>query len=264
MRKESPLEYVEKHKEGVNEEKLEAAIKKLAEPIGGIEYKDSDEVALENGPFALDFKYDGLEKDSSAIPVARGLALKPEQLREIKELHLSRSDRGKRLSLSDVIPGNFRVLFAPNSREKWSDFANLTEKTIVLNGDVAAPSTLLALLHEAGHVHASPKEGADSFAPEPNQDRRTVNAVDVAKKLLNERDAWAYALRTIKPFLDQEKGEQFSITKDDALVFAKGECLKSYNDWAQGQIGTMSGMHQFAMDIWDDFEREEYNENLNS
>jgi len=262
MRKESPLEYVEKHKEAADEERLRVAIEDLSGPIGGVEYKDSGDGALENGPFALEFKYGELEKDRPAILAARGMKLNPEQLRELRGLNLSRSDRGRQISLSDIIPSDFRVLFAPNSGEKWSDFVNLKEKMIVLNGDIATPLTLLALLHEAGHIHAAPKKENDNFSPEPNQNRKTINAMDVAKKLLNERDAWAYALRTIKPFLDQEKRKSFFIVKEDVLTFAKSECLRSYNDWAQGQIGTMSGMHQFAMDLWDDFEVGEEDESF--
>ena len=147
--KESPSEYISKHTEEIDENRLEAAVAALSRPLGGVEYRDEDDVSIENNPFVLKFSY-GVAPDEFPKMTKEGQTLNQNDLRELNSLQLARNDRGVSLELKDIVPQDCKVFFAPNDHDKnWSSFA-AGDKTIVLNGDVAKPEIILHLLHEAG------------------------------------------------------------------------------------------------------------------
>lgn len=174
-------------------------------------------------------------------------------MRVIQDLEISRTDKHRSVRFSKIIPDDFRVLVAPNyTGEWWSSFVNQDKKIIVINGDITTPEKWLTLLHEGGHIAARLKEETDCFSPELNANRRTVNANEAAKKLLNERDAWAYGFKKGKPIFNTKPSRDFSVQKSDAILFAKSECLRSYNEWVGQQVRNNSAIHHFAMDFMDE------------
>ena len=252
MRSESPLQYLEKHDEPTDPRKLETALRNLSEPIGRVEYSSDDEVNIKSDSFNLGYKY--YQISDIDLDTLSDLNIQTEDIKGIKNLHFGKANNSASINFNEIIPEGYRVYMVSGHKSQWSDFVSIKDKIIVLNGDIRIPETILALLHEIGHIHADPKKQEDSFAPEPNQDRRTINADDLARKLLNERDAWAYALKKIKPFFYKGEDQDKAIRKEDVIAYAKDKCLQSYNKWASKLIDERYSAHHFAMDYFDDID----------
>ncbi|MCX6793206.1 MAG: hypothetical protein NTY12_04225 [Candidatus Falkowbacteria bacterium] len=115
-------------------------------------------------------------------------------------------------------------------------FINMGHKVIFLEQDPWTPEGLVALLHEVGHY----KDYVRS-----NHNQRTIKKISrhLIKKdlgtesegevvLKEERDAWAFALRDLKPFK-----EDLDIYLDELEEEIHGLCLKSYSDFIKETLG---------------------------
>ena len=132
------------------------------------------------------------------------------------------------------LPGYIIFFHIIDEGQKQSS-ANPEAKYIIIRGDISTPATILGLLHEIGHCKEY--EESDEF------EKRTfdryhkalriggsLSAETLAKVLKRERDAWAYALRKIRPILGK------TITKDDVLTYIHGYALLSYSETIRRKI----------------------------
>jgi|GEM_PF-4197396 len=252
MKQESPSEYINKHTIGetVDEEKIKRAKEALSKPIGEVKWAESGIIKVENIPFVMEFSYVPISEEiaKSIWQDPRRKNINLDTLREITTWTLTREDNGATLSLSDILPEGYRVFFSTVAQD-GSSYVVMDESggTVVLNAEITKPEMIIHLLHEAGHVHEKTDEMR--FSPTNNPDVSSkVYKGDLAVKLLSERNAWAYALRRLKPFVDQEPTSGFSIQKNDVLTLANNWALKSYQDSIKDETSSRVAMSHFNQD----------------
>lgn len=251
MNPELPHDYIKTHttKESIDEEVLQQALESLSKPIGKIEYSKSGNIKIENQPFVLEFSY---------AKVSRGVAESfekhprykepdPDTLLELLSWKLTRTDRNVSLTLDYIIPDNYKIYFSPTTQD-WSSYVKIGDKDtrIVLSGDITTPIIILELLHEAGHIHE--KTDDPRFIKTKPEETSTIYTNDLADKLLSERNAWAFAIKKIKPFLDKDESKGFVIKKDDVLTVAKDWALESYLTSIKSDINDRVAMSHFYQD----------------
>ncbi len=232
MRPESPSEYLNKHipKDETSNEEFFAAKEILSKPFGEITYQnEGGDVKIENPPFELEISYEPLtQEDKKPFQPHEPT---PDTLMRLKTFTLSRRDKNISVQLFDIVPPDYNVYFDTTAADH-SDIVYPDSKRIVLFGKLAAPKTILGLFHEGGHIIEQAK-GEAEFGPE----KHSTQLVDhLARQLLSERDAWAFALKKIKPFLDEEEGDQFTIQRDAVIEHIKNYALRTYTDSIKNSV----------------------------
>lgn len=135
----------------------------------------------------------------------------------------------------------FRAENKTPSQEGVSIDQSKTEsnKAVIMGSNIASPENIIAFLHEMGHVMAKPPSKAtlqrQNYIESLNnrkflepEDR--INTDEIFKKiaddiLLEERDAWAWALNKLRPFI-----KSGAINKDVLLKTVHQYALKSYSN----------------------------------
>lgn len=260
MRPETGGEYIRKHIEKQDEPKVEQAHERLSVPFGVVEYGKSGIERVENFPFILEFSYDSLPDDSEPITASSdGLKVDARNFKYLKSFKLRRVDKDIDLNLSEIVPGDYSVYISPDrTDDSWNSVCDFNNKRIIVGGDITKPEYILHLLHEAGHAQISESTNRDQdFQSEKNW-RKVADQSAIAKKLLEERDSHAFALKKIKPFVDKEQTGNFSILKGDCLTLMHKWALESYATAAKEQATRNQDAHHFAMDYWDDWMENEY------
>ncbi len=245
MRPETPSQYLEKHlSQEMDEQSVTNAIRRLEVPFGEATYEGESKIEVKKEPFMVTLEYTEIRPDNPVLDKTRDTHV---VLYRVDELTINRTDVGT-LSISAFVPEGWHVYFDPSETEETS-YADLHEKMIVLRRDPLQPIGLLTLLHEIGHTYESemPKE----FTQETFENRNTFDQTDLAAKLQSERDAWAFAFKKIRPFLDASPTNGFSIQRQDALVYAKKYALQSYDIWVRSQQSERRTMTDFAKDYYD-------------
>jgi len=99
--------------------------------------------------------------------------------------------------------------------------------TILISGDITRLETILGLLHEMGHL--SDKTEMNWFAMRRYTQGERISVREAKQILRYERNAWAFAIRKIKPFLDKD-------TKEQVIHFMHEDALKSHSEQIREQI----------------------------
>lgn len=255
MRPETGGEYIRKHTEEQDQSKVEQAKERLSIPFGEVVYADSGSERIENYPYAIEFSYGSLPENTDPILVNnKGLKVEAKHFRLLKYLNIKRVDKNVELKLSDIIPEDCTVLISPDrTDDSWNSIHNPNNHRIIVGGDITKPEYILHLLHEAGHAHiANNLDRDEKFKSEINW-RKNADQGQIARKLLEERDSHAFALKKFRPFMDKEGTGNFSIIKDDCLALMHEWALLSYYEEARNLASLNQSMHHFAMDYWEDW-----------
>lgn len=98
---------------------------------------------------------------------------------------------------------------------------SMWERIVLVEGDLADIDTLLALMHEIGHVVIKDTQAGSETRQRAfkrfDQNMRLGNR-DAAAVLREERDAWAFALKKLRPLITSENWPKIkSAIHDDAL-----------------------------------------------
>lgn len=118
---------------------------------------------------------------------------------------------------------------------------------VILNGDIASPEMIVHLVHEAGHVYEKTDDARFSSMNEHDVSSK-VYIGDLAEKLLSERNAWAFGLKKLKPFLEKNKIDGFSIQRDDVLAIVKNQALQNYHESIKSDTDSRVAMSHFDHD----------------
>jgi hypothetical protein len=259
MRPETGGEYIIKHEEVQDEEKVSEARENLSVPLGTVEYADSGREKIENFPFVLEFSYQSLPENAGLVRVgSNGKQIPANNFRLITDFQITRTDKNITLGLVDILPPEYEVYICPwRTDDEWNSTCYTTNRRLVIGGDITKPEYILHLLHEAGHAQISDFGGSDQhFMPEENW-RKVASQSSEAAKLLNERDADAFALKRFRAFLDKNKTDNFTILKNDFLTLMHQWALESYSSAAKSSASLNQEMQHYAMDWWDDFANDE-------
>jgi hypothetical protein len=245
---------------------LEAAMGRLSAPLGLIDYKENDSVALSTEGAQLSFEYSPINKESRKIVedfleyikkhknYADNKFLVADEWREIQRLKILKNKVEDRADLEKITSFGYKIFFFP-SKNKVNGWAYKEAKSIFIIGDMAAPITVVTLLHEIGHAYDF--ENLDKM----KKNKLVTDGIhdDKAEELRRERVASAFALKAITPLFSKK-----STFKRDALTFLKYYALESYNDSIKQALASHAFMHhtmgkdvQENLELWEKEEREQ-------
>lgn len=250
MRRETPSEYLEKYQQEPIDAETQRRIDELNTPWVEVEYRDGGKVETARGNLNLAFEYVAVPKDISTTFTEKGRS--DDDYFELINLEIQDVNSGVRRNVQDVLPSDFKVYFSLSQKGDETCYVYIEGKRVVLHGDPASPRIFLALFHEIGHIYEQRNE--KTFAPEQYVNRKSVDVTDVAKKVHSERDAWAFALKYLRPLLTRTPDDQGALLADDALAFAKNVALHSYSQGAQMDVAERRSMASFAWGYVDDYE----------
>lgn len=114
----------------------------------------------------------------------------------------------------NILPEDYIFLINPSAEYKGG-LALTNNKVVLLGGDVTAPSTIITLLHEIGHIR-TPKEKL-KVTSESDRDHF------LAERLQSERMANAFVLKNIRRFLKEGQ------LRDDVLLEVIHQMQGSYD-----------------------------------
>lgn len=231
----------------------EANRNNLSQPYQQIEYKDADEVNIQNGPFRVSFGYERID-ERGEDEALNDVFINLDKLRKVTHYSFSRTDRKQSpIVLNDLLPKGYKVIFKPGENKSCALIAGYN--IIMVQGDLATPVTLIDLLHEVGHAwdyEGQPDKVAKRKYSEPYL---TLNAgfatkEDMKKVLKMERNAWAFTLKALRPFLDgkNEKEVDYPLKRADIQ-----SCI---HDYSLSTYGRLIGEQLFAMDSFADIKGE--------
>ena len=252
MRPESPSQYLEKYKQEPIDAETQKRIDAMSAPWGETKYQDNGIVDVEHKNLHLRFEYAAVPHEVSSAFSERGL--QEHDFFEVSNLTIQDVENDVERKMDEVLPPDFSVYFTLSEAGEETCYVVIEDKRIVLFGDPSSPRILLSLFHEIGHIYEQKNE--KKFAPEEYQDRKSVDVTSIAKRVHSERDAWAFALKYLRPILTRTKDVDGAISADDALAFAKNVALHSYSEDAKDKVAQNRAMAHFAWDYMDDYEDE--------
>jgi len=252
-RNESPSDYIEKHTgEIVKQNEAEKSLEILSRKIGEVDYQESGSIEIKNQSLFLKLEYDNPPLDVADFNT-RILENYPEFMKNFLELKSFKLESflGKKavLDLADILPSDYKVFFNPKTNVSIS-YCSISNKKIFISGDLSSPKNILTLLHEIGHIYDSTKRETSFSQKQSNEEQQE----DLAQKLLSERNSWAFAIKTIKPFLSNEENAGAYFSKKDLKNFIKGpRALASHIQGIQQDLLIRKSMRHFNQDFMEDW-----------
>lgn len=233
------------------EQKLEPRIDKPALPAEiflkplakNIKYEKKGVVKIEKGDLTLEFSYSSISRKDKA----EFYTVEPEIWRKLDSFIL-KTKKGKPLDLSDIFKSGYKVFFKTTDYSRFGGDTDVENKYCFTNTNLLKPATILGIVHELGHCVSY--QELKKKDPEKAQEQ-TLNLLDYHffarpglisdKKILRqifktilkeERIAWAFALKKIKPLLTSD-----IFTKENVLKYIHNYALKTYSDLFRLKLG---------------------------
>ncbi|KKR20434.1 MAG: hypothetical protein UT48_C0018G0027 [Parcubacteria group bacterium GW2011_GWE2_39_37] len=219
----------------------------LTERIGSTEFDAEGKIELKNSILDLSIVYG---KELEAVNLAKGSEIYKKEdddnWRMLHELKLN-DCKGNELDLSPYLD-KYRTAFLIKTNKKNGGrffFDDSYQPAITVRADVLSMNGIITLLHEIGHlelINKQVKTGPDKnyyysravsyiktfnkklFTKEERENPDFLEYI-ASYVLQTERDAWAFCLNKLRPFI-----RAGSINKEDILVMAHDWALQSYND----------------------------------
>lgn len=247
-------EYLDSHLESGPGWAGEGAKRLLTIPFREVRYRPEGKLMVKRGPFRL--KIDYQKPDITEIPPEATMQIitdENESWKILNNLVFWRKDRhAPSLELTDIIPEGYKVLFKSPTGQQVGEpeqdtrcFVDVEHKMYHIKGDLATPAALLNLLHEVGHSYDYEQQ-ASSIKPSEFDDAHGVlkeggfllTEEAMATVLRRERNAWAYALKKIRPFLDRDaSSSEYSITTSEVRDYIMDYCLRTYGEGIREKLG---------------------------
>ncbi|OGD67549.1 hypothetical protein A3F08_00775 [Candidatus Berkelbacteria bacterium RIFCSPHIGHO2_12_FULL_36_9] len=127
---------------------------------------------------------------------------------EITDLTISRPESRDLVNIRDFLSKEFIILcntkLEDQKDEKEILSSSASRDLMILVGNPTDLDCLLTLFHEIGH--SQQRKGYSEINERYNK-KFPLNRQEVAKILENERNAWAFALKSLKPFLGKDDRE---------------------------------------------------------
>lgn len=210
----------------------------LEYPLADIKYENQGEVKLEAGNIHINYDYQPasmelLSQDDN-----------PAKWRKITNLTIENVSNGARINIFDLLPPEYRIvvrdwhnMFGVSRYDETANVGVSPDLKVIKVGDnIQVPAVLVALFHEIGHVASESTHPEYSWGEEMAKARGAIKTFHQplseemqSKILMSERDAWGFALKTLKPLLEGQS--------DDAIFTMKriqdhthNNSLKKYSD----------------------------------
>lgn len=172
----------------------------------------SAELIIEDNRIRYTYKQiDDLPATSRESGLIEAIREDPHQYRELLTAEIENDQSGAVLDLIDELPEGWRVFI--DTYGDANDECFLEEKAIRISRNLGSSEQFYILAHEIGHAHG------DKAHPHLSKDGLIESNSQYHARLLEcERDAHAYALGRLRPFLVDDPNQAFSRQ-------AIGECL---------------------------------------
>ncbi|HEY4715469.1 MAG TPA: hypothetical protein VIH31_03105 [Candidatus Paceibacterota bacterium] len=224
------------------------SIERLEQPFTTVEYKDQDQVSLEKGKLNLSFNYQDLpkhllinkikdieqleKKDQRIVEMMR---FKPQSFKELTDYSLKNSQ--DKIDLFNLLPAGYKVYFS-STGDQLISAVDLKNGILLINEFKINPKTILTIFHETGHVLKYGKMNDQNQRDflKANRDFKMSSDLygsnafkltkdDLSVVLKSERDAWAFTLKTLKPFF-----KDMEIEMQDLKAFVHDFALQTYSE----------------------------------
>ncbi len=161
-----------------------------------------------------------------------------DNFRVVRSLKLSNKDRSVVLDLNDLVPVGTNMLIDVNALgvSRLNNY-NSKNNTITVGKDLRTAEGLVTLLHEVGHARTQ-QNGEGGFTREQldeatfyrqflrsNDDASEIPQAVLETILKDERFAWEFAIKSLRPFLNADSGSSFN---EDSVKHYASEWLSSY------------------------------------
>jgi hypothetical protein len=208
----------------------------MREPIGDVEYMRNGDVCVENEKLKVKFKYGFADyrdfvRGPDEIEGLLGNTDPSNDWRILEQFSIIDKQTNTEVDILTELPEGYRILFNP-FLEVYNGNANVIEKGCLVKGDIASIAGILIILHEIGHC--VDYERTDDKSEWRNARARIEDSSNYEKLklvLLKERNAWAYALNKVRPFL-----RSGAFPKEEILKNIHGRSLFSYCDMIQEKM----------------------------
>lgn len=209
----------------------------LYKPADNVDYQRKGTVESSFGNSRLNFSYGPVDK----LPfhfhnfVAQAGGAK-ENLRVLNDLTIS-DGQGHNLDLKSLLPKNGKAYIDPfykNAEIAEKSLSDRVTGNVVVFGDPTAPSTVLTLFHELGHLQEPGETDEDVQKNERALYGKRSNPSDAVHVLQKERNAWAFALRMSRPFIS--KDPNIPLNRDAVRSLIHDNFLKAYSDQLRGHL----------------------------
>lgn len=210
--------------------KFDDQLKKPEKGIPAIEYQTEGVVEYKIKDLEITFSYKEVPEEDFARVIA------PPEIGEMaltwdhershwRLLTACKIKKGMQvLNIAEFIPKNYSVLIHVNPENKESAYFSPKRRAITMPYNLRKIKSIVALLHEIGHLQ-------DYERLETQEDKKRFEFTASLKEpsqwkdvIQQERNAAAFALKTYKPFLDDD-----IVGKDDIMQFTH-EVLQTYSD----------------------------------
>jgi len=231
----NPISYIDRHLEPLPLEGCDAAEDELNEtndihnPLETVSYDEAGKVALRSGAITVYYEYEPVV----SAPKERygsGPFGVPEEWRELSQLVFVNEETGKLTELEALYPEAYDTIFRVADNQWQDSYHDFTDCRVIIGSPLVAPSQFTALLHEVGHAvdkATNPYLYTDMAHTMERLDRG--NPVAQSMILMRERNAWAFALNAMRPFLSHDPSSAFyTSTIQD---FIHRACLRTYSDY---------------------------------
>lgn len=223
--------------------KQEAALaQNLFTPLENIDYKDAGHVSVKKGDFQISFDYElpGIDESDKIVKQLRNVnefrsqkkTFDPSQFRKISNVSLQNSKAI--FKMSEALPEGTSVYVNPFIKTYESNEGMLGPdgKTIIVEGDPTMLAVVAFAAHEGGHSVNIEKAHDPNYLASLETARLDtyfpimyIEDQNAARVLKDERNAWAFVLNKLKPFVGN------GIDKEALYnLIHSGRCLKTYED----------------------------------
>lgn len=196
-----------------------------------ISHEDKQEKFVETRAFRIIYQFENLPEEIDPF-VSKFLREKPHLFRKLKEFVIQSKDIDYQWQLSEEAP-DLDIYFEPDGADVTDAGAHIMENAIRVGSNLDNWAGLLTLLHEIGHK----KDPGYLKLPEKSLVHRNFFKTEdkimeqTAKYILqDERNAWSYTLKKLKPFL-------YMLPKDDLHAYIHEWALGSYSDSIMKKTG---------------------------
>lgn len=207
----------------------EELMRRVEEYVGSLQFKD--------------WRNEGVAPDRES--------LLPESWKQLTSLKFRTADGQNEFNIADIAPEHAGIFFYPSSKNHnaamLSESLVLKSKSIhILGGDLAAPISILLLLHEVGHLWDSVNVKSGKAKPVEQGEHS-----DLKETLRKERMANVFALKVVRLFT--KPGDPF---REDALKYLKHYALGSYHWGIKEDIKDRAIMAKIGREMGKDYDIE--------
>jgi hypothetical protein len=226
--------------------------------VDNIEYPEEGTIEARKGNLSLNLTYEMLTADSpqrlldAAFDQDRDISdSSVSNWRIVDQFSLADNSCGKKLELMDVVPPEIRVILRTTPPSGYSFKPEINVCVFAENS--TKPGAILLLLHEIGHSWAIRKldpEARENFLQSKRdlEDGILISNEAWAQILEQERDAWAFAIKAIWPFLADEDSGGW-LTRAEVRKIVNDQALQTYSNVFRNELTRDPRFEELTADL---------------